>query len=90
MLGVAAVICVMVIHRVAVEQFEQDPQGYNFIVGGTGGRVQLVLSTVYHLDKPLYPISYAYYRKFVDGEYAPYTEVAVPYCLASFRTNRAG
>ncbi len=80
-LGVAAVICVMVIHRVAVEQFEQDPQGYNFIVGGTGGRMQLVLSTVYHLDKPLYPISYAYYRKFIDGEYAPYTDVVVPYCL---------
>lgn len=80
-LGVAAVIVVLVIHRVAVEQFEQDAQGYNFIVGGTGGRTQLVLSTVYHLDKPLYPISYAYYRKFVDGEYAPYTDVAVPYCL---------
>src|SRR5690606_22115332 len=29
----------------------------------------------------LYPISYNYYRKFIDGEYAPYTEVAVPYCL---------
>ncbi len=80
-LGVAAVICVMVIHRIAVEQFEQDPQGYNFIVGGTGGRMQLVLSTVYHLDKPLYPISYDYYRKFTDGEYARYTDVVVPYCL---------
>lgn len=80
-LGVAAVIVVLVIHRVAVEQFEQDAQGYNFIVGGNGGRMQLVLSTVYHLDKPLYPISYNYYRKFVDGEYAGYTDVAVPYCL---------
>ncbi|MGI9455938.1 MAG: ABC transporter permease [Aeoliella sp.] len=80
-LGVAAVICVIVIHGVAVEQFEQDAQGYHFIVGGNGGRMQLVLSTVYHLDKPLYPISYNTYRKFVDGEFAAYTEVAVPYCL---------
>lgn len=80
-LGVAAVIVVLVIHRVAVDQFNQDAQGYNFIVGGTGGRTQLVLSTVYHLDKPLYPISYAYYRKFVDGKYEPFTDVAVPYCL---------
>lgn len=80
-LGVAAVICVIVIHSVAVEQFDQDAQGYHFIVGGTGGRMQLVMSTVYHLDKPLYPISYSYYRKFVDGEYAPYVEAAVPYCL---------
>lgn len=80
-LGVAAVIMVLVIHRVAVEQFEQDAQGYHFIVGGTGGRTELVMSTVYHLGKPLYPISYAYYRKFVDGEYAKYTDAAVPYCL---------
>jgi putative ABC transport system permease protein len=80
-LGVAAVIVVLVIHRVAVEQFKQDAQGYHFIVGGTGGRTQLVLSTVYHLDKPLYPISYQYYRKFIDGEYAPYTKAVVPYCL---------
>jgi len=80
-LGVAAVICVLVIHRVAVEQFNQDPQGFNFIVGGTGGRTQLVLSTVYHLDKPLYPIKYNYYRKFIDGEYAKYCDLVVPYCL---------
>ncbi|QDU59041.1 ABC transporter permease [Aeoliella mucimassa] len=80
-LGVAAVIVVLVIHRVAVDQFEQDAQGYHFIVGGTGGRTELVLSTVYHLGKPLYPISYNYYRKFTDGEYAPLTDAAVPYCL---------
>lgn len=80
-LGVAAVIVVLVIHRVAVEQFEQDAQGYHFIVGGTGGRTELVMSTVYHLGKPLYPISYNYYRKFVDGEYAKYVDAVVPYCL---------
>lgn len=80
-LGVAAVICVLVIHRVAVEQFNQDPQGFHFIVGGTGGRTQLVLSTVYHLDKPLYPIKYHNFRKFIDGNYAPYCELVVPYCL---------
>ncbi len=80
-LGVAAVICVIVIHSVAVEQFEQDAQGYHFIVGGTGGPTELVLSTVYHLGKPLYPVAYEEYRHFVDGKYAPYTEVAIPYCL---------
>ena len=80
-LGVAAVIVVLVIHRVAVDQFEQDAQGYHFIVGGTGGKTELVLSTVYHLGKPLYPISYSYYRKFNEGEYASYTDTAIPYCL---------
>ncbi len=80
-LGVAATICVLVVHSAAVDQFSQDAQGYNLIVGGKGGATQLVLSTVYHLDKPLYPIPYSYYREFVDGRFANITKTAIPYCL---------
>jgi putative ABC transport system permease protein len=81
-LGVALVILVIVIHDVTVEQFENDAEGYNLIVGGSkGGDLQLVMTTVFHLGKPLYPIPWSYYEKFTDGEFAPYTEVAVPYCL---------
>ncbi|TWT90815.1 ABC transporter permease YtrF precursor [Pseudobythopirellula maris] len=80
-LGVAAMVGVIVIHSVTVRQFQQSAHGYNLIVGGKGGALQLVLSTVYHLGQPLYPISYDYYRKFVDGEFASVTDVAIPYCL---------
>lgn len=81
-LGVALMILVIVIHRVTVEQFENSAEGYNLIVGGSkGGEFQLVLSTVYHLGRPLYPIPYTYYQKFTTGEFAPYTDVAIPYCL---------
>lgn len=81
-LGVAVMIAVLVIHSVAVRQFEQDAQGYHLIVGGKGGALQLVLSTVYYLGQPLYPIPYTYYEKFLPGgEFADYTEVAVPECL---------
>lgn len=80
-LGVAAVVCVIVIHGIAVRQFEQDAGGYNFIVGGGGGRLQLVMSTVYHLDQGPYPVDYQHYRSLVDGKYAGYIDVAVPYCL---------
>jgi putative ABC transport system permease protein len=80
-LGVAVMIAVIVIHSVTVRQFQQDAQGYNLIVGGKGGSLQLVLSTVYHLGQPLYPIPYSYYRKFVDGEFKDATEVAIPLCL---------
>lgn len=86
-LGVALMILVIVIHGVTVEQFESDAQGYHLIVGGSkGGDLQLVMTTVFHLGKPLVPIPYSYYKKFVDGEFAPYTQVAVPLCLGdSFR-----
>ncbi len=81
-LGVALMILVIVIHGVTVDQFENDAQGYHLIVGGSkGGDLQLVMTTVFHLGRPLYPIPWSYYKKFVDGEFAPYTEVAVPYCL---------
>jgi putative ABC transport system permease protein len=81
-LGVAVMIAVIVIHSVAVRQFEQDAQGYHLIVGGKGGSLQLVLSTVYHVGQPLYPIPYSYYQKFIgEGEFADSTEVAVPICL---------
>lgn len=80
-LGVAVMIAVIVIHSVTVRQFSQDAQGYHLIVGGKGGELQLVLSTVYHIGQPLYPIPYSYYKKFVDGEFADVTEVAIPECL---------
>jgi putative ABC transport system permease protein len=81
-LGVAVMIAVIVIYGVAVRQFEQSAQGYHLIVGGKGGALQLVLSTVYHVGQPLYPIPYTYYQKFLPGgEFADVTEVAVPMCL---------
>ena len=61
-LGVAVMIAVIVIYGVAVRQFDQSAQGYHLIVGGKGGSLQLVLSTVYHIGQPLYPIPYTYYQ----------------------------
>jgi putative ABC transport system permease protein len=81
-LGVALMITVIVIYGVAVKQFEQSARGYHRIVGGKGGALQLVLSTVYHIGKPLYPIPYTYYQKFLPGgEYADMVELAIPLCL---------
>ena len=81
-LGVAVMIVVIVVYGVTVRQFEQNAQGYNLIVGGKGGSLQLVLSTVYHVGQPLYPIPYSYYQKFLPGgEFADATAVAIPQCL---------
>ncbi|HCK40802.1 MAG TPA: ABC transporter permease [Planctomycetaceae bacterium] len=81
-LGVALMILVIVIHQVVVKQFEGDAEGYHLIVGGgKAGDVQLVMNTVFHIGEPIYPIPYSYYKQFVDGEYAPFTSVAIPYCI---------
>lgn len=81
-LGVALMILVLVIHGVVVNQLSNDAQGYHVIVGGgKGSKFEVVLSTVFHLGTPLYPISYSYYEQFTTGKYAAYTELAVPICL---------
>jgi putative ABC transport system permease protein len=81
-LGVAVMIAVIVVYGVTVRQFDQNAQGYHLIVGGKGGALQLVMSTVYHIGQPLYPIPYTYYQKFLPGgEFADVTEVAIPMCL---------
>jgi putative ABC transport system permease protein len=90
-LGVAVMIAVIVIHSVAVRQFEQNAQGYHLIVGGKGGALQLVLSTVYHIGQPLYPIPYSYYQKFLSGgEFADVTELAIPMCLGDSYESPSG
>src|SRR4029450_12801792 len=81
-LGVAVMIVVIVVYAVTVRQFEENAQGYHMIVGGKGGALQLVLSTVSHVGQPLYPIPYTYYQKFLPGgEFAAMTSVAIPQCL---------
>jgi putative ABC transport system permease protein len=81
-LGIAVMIAVIVIHSVTVRQFEENAQGYHVIIGGKGGALQLVMTTVYHVGQPLYPIPYSYYQKFTEGgEFADITEVAIPICL---------
>jgi putative ABC transport system permease protein len=90
-LGVAVMIAVIVIYAVAVRQFEQNAQGYHLIVGGKGGSLQLVLSTVYHIGQPLYPIPYTYYQKFLPGgEFADVTELAIPMCLGDSYESPSG
>jgi putative ABC transport system permease protein len=81
-LGVALMILVLVIHQVVVDQLSNDAQGYHLIIGGgKGSKFDVVLSTVFHFGTALYPIPYEYYKEFVDGEYAPLVDVAVPVCL---------
>ena len=81
-LGVAVMIAVIVTYGIAVRQFDENAQGYHVIVGAKGGALQLVLSTVYHVGQPLYPIPYSYYQKFQPGgEFADVTQVAIPICL---------
>ncbi|MDC0936069.1 ABC transporter permease [Pirellulales bacterium] len=81
-LGVALMVLVLVIYELVVAQLSNDAQGYHLIIGaGQGSKTEIVLTSVFHVGQPLYPFGYRHYKKFVDGDFAPYVDVAVPICL---------
>lgn len=92
-LGVALVVAVITTYAVVEESFNRNRSlGYHLIVGGkNGSKLELVMSTVFHIGRPEVPIPYSYYKQFVrttdaDGkpvvpDRAKYVELAVPICL---------
>lgn len=89
-LGVALVIAVLVFQGVIGTSFNRAAEGYNIIIGAKGGRLELVLNTVFHLGQPIENIPWDFYKEFTlegptgakrPGKYAGVVDVAVPYCL---------
>jgi putative ABC transport system permease protein len=81
-LGVMLVVAVLVVHGVINDSFLNNSSlGYNVLVGAKGGRLELVLNSVYYLARPVENIPYTYYQEFVEGKYKPYVDKAIPLCL---------
>lgn len=93
-LGVLLVVLVLTISGLVNESFRTNSSlGYNLIVGAKGGKLQLVLNTVYYLSSPVENISYSFYEEFLDreergdgrdGRYAELTRFAIPVCLGDY------
>lgn len=86
-IGVTLVVTVLVAYSMVDRFFRHSAQGYDMIIGATkGGRLQLVLNTVYHLSQPVENLPYEYYQEFLEdehhhGRFASSVDVAVPLCL---------
>lgn len=93
-LGVMLVVAVLLIHGIISESFRNNSSlGYNLIVGAKGGRLQLVLNTVFYLSQPVENIPYAFYQEFLpagerndrqEGRYHKFVERVVPVCLGDY------
>ena len=42
--------------------------GYNIVVGAKGGRLDLLLNSVYYLSRPIENIPWEYYKEFLAGQ----------------------
>ena len=77
-LGVALMVAVLVINGVVSRMFSQNATGYDLIVGAKGSPMQLVLNTIYFLDRPIENITYKNYQ---DLKHLRPVEHAIPFAL---------
>ena len=90
-LGVMLVVAVIVTGVIVERSFESgNGLGYNVVVGAKGGRLDLLLNTVYYLNRPIENIPWSYYKEFLPatqrsdgkpGKFAGYVDLAIPVCL---------
>jgi putative ABC transport system permease protein len=62
-LGVALMVMVLVINGTVTRMFSQSATGYHLIVGAKGSPLQLVLNSIYFMDRPIENIPYRYYEQ---------------------------
>ena len=74
-LGVALMVAVLVLNGVVGELFSQSGSGYDLIVGPKGSELQLVLSTIYRIDRPIENLPWRYYKELSEHKYV---ERAIP------------
>ncbi len=51
-LGVALVSMLLILNKQLDEQFKRNISGIDMVVGAKGSPLQLILSSVYHIDNP--------------------------------------
>ena len=77
-LGVALMVAVLVINGVVTRMFSQNATGFDMILGAKGSPMQLVLNTIYFLDRPIENIPYKYYLEIKKKSWVAH---AIPFAL---------
>jgi putative ABC transport system permease protein len=93
-LGVGLIVAVMVVSHVVENYFNAGTGlGYNLVIGKKGSSFQLVMNTVYYLDRPIENVPWSYYQEFLpaaerndgrNGQFAAWIDKAVPVNLGDY------
>ncbi|HRK29627.1 MAG TPA: ABC transporter permease [Tepidisphaeraceae bacterium] len=79
MLGVALAVVIMLIRRESAVLFGQTDYGFDIIVGAKASSLQLVMNTVYHIDRSPGNIPYSVYKQLTESpQFRPAVRMAVP------------
>lgn len=74
-LGVSLMIAVLILNGVVGDLFRQTGSGYDLVVGPKGSDVQLVLSAIYRIDRPIENLPWRFFK---DLEQDRRIERAIP------------
>ena len=85
-LGVAMLIAVLILLGIFARMFSQTGAGYDLLVGPRGSETQLVLSSIYRIEKPIENLPYRYLKELRED---PRIEKAVPITIGD-NTDRGG
>jgi putative ABC transport system permease protein len=77
-LGVALMVAVLVINGVVTRMFNQNATGFQLILGAKGSPMQLVLNTIYFLDKPIENVPY---KRYLEVKETKWVAHAIPFAL---------
>src|SRR5439155_4228292 len=88
LIGVALAVSILILRREAGGLFGQTDYGYDVLVGKQGSALQLVVNTVYHIDRSPGNISYSVYENLLRNP-AMRTDVriAVPFAVGDSYKN---
>jgi putative ABC transport system permease protein len=82
LLGVGLAVSIMILQREGAALFGQTDYGFDILIGAKGSPLQLVLNTVYHIDKAPGAIPYTLYEKIRDdARYQQYARIAIPFAV---------
>ena len=77
-LGVALMVAVLVINGVVTRMFSQNATGFQLILGAKGSPMQLVLNTIYFLDRPIENVPY---KRYLEVKEKSWVAHAIPFAL---------
>jgi putative ABC transport system permease protein len=79
-LGVGLIALLLLLNRQIQAQFERNLAGIDLVIGAKGSPLQLILSSMYHIDAPTGNISIEEARPFLNPRH-PLIETAIPLSL---------
>lgn len=87
-LGVGLVALLFLLQKQVEDNFDKNLAGIDLVIGAKGSPLQLILSSMYHIDAPTGNISLAEIKPFLNPKH-PLIETAIPLSLGdSYRTFR--